>query len=200
MADPAAIANTNQEPVWVAHNDVLLGYSETGDITLTINQDWSPRTFAQTGTFIVEDTFLGAQVMVSVSLSEVLDYDKWVTALPFGRKQADTATPANNRFVFQDAADVVTGLHIGAKASALALPLRIMPASSGSAPTTETSRDFWIPKAYCKEFGTMTFGADSPQSLDGLIFHALYDPDALLGQNLAIFGLETEGAGAWADV
>ena len=199
MADPADITKVNREPVWVAHNDVILGYANEGDVTVTITSDWVPQTFAQTGTYIVDDFFNGAQCTIQTSIAQVLDYDKWVIAFPYGRKQDDSQTPTpENRFVFVDGTETDTGLHVGQKASTFAAQLRIMPASSGSAPTTETARDFWAHRAYVKEVGPILFGNTGPQSLD-VTFHVLYDPDVTAtteSEHFVVFGKETE---VWTD-
>ena len=194
MASPGTNANTNKEPVWCVFNGVVLGFVEEGDVTVTPTMDWVDRRFHQTGTFILDSYFNGMQLDIQVTIAEVLNVDNWVVAFLQGQRQQDTSTPTKKRFAFSTIADPTLGLHVGKKATDEAAELKLIPGASGSVPSTETDRDFFIPKAFCRNVGDILFSVSANQSLP-LTFSVLYDHTKTDGTNFAIFGRE---AGTWA--
>lgn len=183
----------NHEPVWLVYNAVLLGLIDEGDVTVTINEDWVDQVCHQTGSHVLQSYFKGAQVNVEASLAEITNLDNWAVAFPTAQKQKDTATPPINRIAGGSA--TTTTPYIGTTATSVAKVLILRPASLYVDASTETARDFLIPKAFCRAVGAIPFGIDSANVLP-LTFSGIFDPAATEGEYLWIRGKLT-GTGAW---
>ncbi len=191
---PGTATYLNHVPSWVILNDVLLGFTNDGDISVNMNQEWVSQFTTQTGANEVQAYNKGGTPTISVDLAEVYNWDNWIAAFPNAEKQVDTDTPVNNRIAGHDAAG--TAQYVGQKATTVALQLVIRPVTDYTDETTETGNDFFFPLTYCANVGDIPFGLDTPLSLS-LEFRALFNPAASLGQYQWVYGLETEGAGAW---
>ncbi len=185
----------NHVPAWVLFNDVLLGFTNEGDISISMNQEWVSQTVAQAGANEVQAYNKGGTPTISVELAEIYNWDNWIVAFPNAEKQADDATPPANRIAGHSA--TTTTEYIGQKATSVAQNLVIRPAVDYTDETTETANDFLIPLAYCSSVGDIPFGVDTPMVLP-LEFRALFDPAATLGANQWIYGMDADATGTWA--
>lgn len=114
-------------------------------------------------------------------------------AFPTGSKQSDGSS--GTRFSPTLITAGTSTPFAGIKASSLAQKLILRPATQYVDASTEKSRDFWVPKAFCSGVGDMIFETDAPQALD-MTFQTLFIPTAGEGEHSWIYGLST---GTWVD-
>ncbi len=192
---PGTVANLFHEQVWVVYNDVLLGLTGEGDVTVSWNTEWIDQMAQQTGGHILESYEKGGPPTIQVNLAEIANLDNFVVAFAAGQKQVDTDTTPNNRFA--GGSLTANAAYTGTKASAVASQLVLRPTSLYTDGTTETVRDMMFPKAWCRNVDDIPFGIDTPAELS-LTFGVLFDPAATDGDYEWIRGLETAVAGTWA--
>ncbi len=193
------VSNTNMRPVWVVYNSVVVGLCEEEDITLRVDPTWHDHTYHQTGNWLPEAHFGGARITVSATFSEVLEMDNWEAAFEFGEKQKEESTPETERFSFSRIANDATGAHVGLAASAIAKELRLIPLSSGNAPTTDVQNQIVINKVFSRNAVEVAMSTSSGMALP-LEFEALFDPaaaGAAEGEHIAIVGKIVPDAGTW---
>ena len=196
MAQPGTLSNTNKVPVWVVYNDVALGYTEPGDITLTITQDWTDQTFHQTGSYLMDAYLKGHRATVQCSLSETENVDMWEVAFAGGEEQNDTSSPPLERFALGDKVEQALGYFIGRKASTGAKELKLIPVSQYTTASTHTGDDIVIPKAWCRSVGDIVYSIDNNVALP-CTFEAIFDPTDSTGMGLLFRGILT---GTWTAV
>lgn len=194
------LANTNKVPVWVcfgtAGAEVNLGFCNPGDITLTVNEEWSEQMFHQTGTYLNDAYFNGARATVTCELAETESLDTWAAAFGFGEKQEDAATPPNTRFAFNTIDTVNAQFDIGTKASTLAKSLLLIPQAVYVTASTENADNIVLPKAWVRNVGDILFSVENNCVLP-VTFEALFDASSTTGGNLLFRGKKT-ATGAWA--
>jgi len=186
---PGTVGNTVKSPRWVVFNDVLLGLTEDEDITVTPDVTWNDQHHHQTGTHLVQSYFGGVRLTVTVALSEILEYDNWEIAFPFGQEQIDDSTPLDERFSFGKVGSWNAGSYVGLTATSIAQELRLIPLGSGATPSTDTATDFVLNTAFCRNASDIMFSVASGSALP-LVFEGLMDP-ATAENGLAVFGNNT---------
>ncbi len=196
-----AVTYTSKVPVWVVFNTRNIGLTGSGDVTVTYTPSWSDQTAYQTGTYLLDSYFTGAQCTVSCIISETSPVNTVVDtsddgylgdAFPMGEAQNDAAT---ERFSLTKIADVATNSQfIGQKASSIAAELILIPmADYADDDTTEVDLNFVVPKAFVKENGEMLYSMENNLEVP-ITFHALFTPGDSQGESLAYFGQST---GTW---
>jgi len=194
---PGTVSYTNNEPIWAIFNATLLGLVDEGDVTLSIKGEWVDKTAHQTGNYLLDAFWKGERCTVQATLAESDNWDNWAEAFPIGEKQADGATPPNNRVVGSPSA--ANSPYIGQRATSYTSKLVLRPVAQYVDVSTEKSRDVVLPKAFVREMGDIVYSIDNAKVLP-ITFEALFDPDGTDGENLWIHGLETAGAGSWSAV
>ena len=183
MAEVGTATNAVNEPVWVLIGSAIgsltvLGYTAEGsDVSVNIGQNWIPRTHAQTGQMPTDFYDGGQTIEVTVDFDEVVNWDLWPEAFQMGEKQVDTDTVPANRFTSHKIAAVTLA---GTAASTLSQILVLRPTALYVDATTETVRDFVVPKAFCSNVGEIPFGLESPNILP-VTFSGIGDPAATDG-------------------
>jgi len=197
-----AVTYTNVLPVWVVYNSRNIGFTGAGDVTVSYTPTWSDYKAHQTGNYLLNSYFAGAELTVSCTISETSPVNAAVTdtdsgylgdAFPMGEAQNIVAT--DERFSFTKLADVVTNsAYVGQKATDIAQELQLIPVQNyvGS-DSTETDENFVVPLAFVKENGEMLYSIDNALEVP-ITFHALFDPATTYGDALAVMGKLT---GTW---
>ena len=192
---PGTVSYTNNEPMWIVYNDVLLGFAGEGDVTLSIKGEWVDKTSHQTGSYLLDSFWKGERCTVTADIAEVDNWANWSVAFPIGEKQVDAATPPADRYVSNSS--TANTPYITARAEAHDYQLVLRPVAQYVDATTEKTRDIMIPKAFVREIGDIIYSIDNAEVLP-ITWEAMFNPSASAGAHLWVRGLETATAGAWA--
>ena len=192
------LSYTKNEPVWVLVGqtyDALtnLGYVNTGDVNINIGKNWVDATFHQTGAMPLEGYDNGQTIEVTVEFSEICNWDLWAELFKTGEKQVDDGCSSNVRFTSHASASGTP--MTGTTATTLTQMLFLRPVALYADASTETERDFVIPRALCVSIDTIPFNTETPNILP-VTFRGYGDPGAANGEALYYRGLTTS-IGAW---
>jgi len=198
---PGLVAYTKNEPVWVLvgadiDNLTNLGYVNTGDVNINIGQNWVDATFHQTGAMPMEGYDNGQTIEVTVEFSEICNWDLWAEVFKIGEKQEDSGCASNIRFTGHGESAAL--VFAGTTATSLAQYLCLRPAALYVDATTQTVRDFVIPRALAVAVDTIPFNTETPNILP-VTFRGYANPMASDGEILWYRGMSTPDT-AWVAV
>jgi hypothetical protein len=188
----------NHIPVWVIFGTTNLGLCDEGDITVEMNESWVNQLSHQTGRTPIDSFYAGNAPIVNITFIEVMNWDLWKVAFPYGEKQQDTFTPPHTRFVPTRIVDNTSSRFVGHRATGIANELILRPEYTYNAAATEEAIDVHFPKAFCSSVGTIPFSVDTPNRLP-MTFTVLRDIAASSGQSPWYRGLKTP-TGSWVAV